>query len=76
MIDNKNNKILYPRGSKWRKWDLHVHTPGTKLNDGYKVNGAKNVWDEFCERIEQSDVDVFGIADYFSADGYKTFIEK
>ena len=22
-------------GSVWRRWDLHVHTPGTKLSDSY-----------------------------------------
>ena len=77
-----NNNIMlkhlapWPRGSEWRKWDLHVHTPKTKLYDGYKVTGNKDVWDEFYEKIEQSDVEVFGITDYFSADGYKTFIEK
>lgn len=28
----------FPRGSEWRKWDLHVHTPGTKLNNEYKFS--------------------------------------
>jgi hypothetical protein len=23
------------RGSEWRKWDLHLHTPETKLNDDF-----------------------------------------
>jgi len=67
---------LYQRGSEWRKWDLHVHTPGTKSNDGYKVNDGKDVWDEFCKKIEQSDVDVFGITDYFSVDNYRIFVKK
>jgi predicted metal-dependent phosphoesterase TrpH len=21
------NNFLFPRGSEWRKWDLHAHTP-------------------------------------------------
>mgnify|MGYP001157980179 FL=1 len=25
-INNNSNKFLYPRGSEWRKWDLHIHT--------------------------------------------------
>ena len=33
----------YPKGSEWRKWDLHVHTPYTKLNNGYGSND--DVWD-------------------------------
>ncbi len=76
-MENKlNNNLHNSRGSLWRKWDLHVHPPGTKLNDGYKIDGNKDIWDKFCKRIEQSDVAVFGITDYFSADGYKNFIKK
>jgi len=76
MAVNSQNNNLCSRGSEWRKWDLHIHSPETKLNDGYKVDGNKDIWDEFCKEIEQSDVEVFGIADYFSADGYWTFIQK
>ncbi|WP_347876636.1 TrlF family AAA-like ATPase [Mycobacterium paraffinicum] len=56
-----------PRGSEWRKWDLHLHSPGTKLGDGY---GAPPDLDRFCRMLEESDVQVFGITDYFSADGF------
>ena len=63
-------------GSVWRKWDLHIHTPNTKLNDQYVAPQGKDVWDEFCQKLEESDVQAFGITDYFSADGYFTFIEK
>lgn len=70
------------RGSEWRKWDLHVHTPGTRLNDKYKINGksiknsvedAKKIWDKFCRVIHDSDVDVIGITDYFTFDSYFKF---
>lgn len=64
----------YPKGSEWRKWDLHVHTPYTKLNNGYGSND--DVWDRFCDEIEKSDISVFGITDYFSVDNYFLFIEK
>jgi len=64
----------YPRGSEWRKWDLQLHTPYTKLNNGY--NGDSDVWDMFCAEIEKSDISVFGITDYFSLDNYFLFIEK
>jgi hypothetical protein len=58
---------LYPRGAEWRKWDLHVHAPGSKLGDGY---GAPAPWDQYCEIIETSDVAVIGVTDYFSLDAY------
>lgn len=69
------NYNKYKRGSEWRKWDLHIHTPGTKKNDQYKLNDG-DVWDLFCQRIKESDVSVFGITDYFSVDNYFIFIEK
>jgi len=34
-------KPKYPRGAEWRKWDLHVHTPNTKLDDRYVVFTAE-----------------------------------
>jgi len=69
----KNN---YNRGSIWRKWDLHLHTPYTKLNDQYVSKEGKDKWDLFCEKIESSDVSVFGITDYFSIENYFTFIKN
>lgn len=60
----------YPRGSEWRKWDLHFHAPGTKQNDQLKPTGGGDVWVEYCRRLHNSDVQAFGITDYFSADSY------
>ena len=65
----------FPRGSEWRKWDLHLHSPGTKLNDQFTMEGG-NCWGKYCQNLHDSDVQVFGIADYFSVDGYfKTITE-
>ncbi|MGN6313901.1 MAG: TrlF family AAA-like ATPase [Rhodanobacteraceae bacterium] len=59
-----------PRGSEWRKWDLHLHAPGTKLNDQFRAPVGGELWDEYCRRLHESDVQAFGITDYFSADCY------
>lgn len=32
-MDNKSS-----RGSEWRKWDLHLHSPFTWLHNNYKHN--------------------------------------
>lgn len=61
---------IWPRGSEWRMWDLHIHAPGTKLSDQYKAPDGGDIWDEYCRRLHASDVQAFGITDYFSADGY------
>ncbi len=52
-------------GSTWRRWDLHIHTPDTILNDQF------GDWDEFLAAIEgQAEVSVLGVTDYFSITNY------
>lgn len=61
------------RGSEWRKWDLHIHTPGTAKNDQY--GKSDDIWEKYIEALENSDVAVFGITDYFSIRNYKKVCE-
>jgi hypothetical protein len=65
----------YPAGSEWRKWDLHVHVPGTKLSDAYDKSDGHPDFDRFAEILEASDVSVFGITDYFSVGQTLAFIK-
>ncbi len=66
----------FKRGSEWGKWDLHVHTPETRLNNQYSTTDEQDVWDLFCKKIEESDVSVFGITDYFSIDNYLLLLKN
>ena len=62
------------RGSEWRKWDLHVHVPGTRMNDQYKrLSDGSPDWDRFIRIIGESDVEVLGITDYYSLDAFFEF---
>lgn len=56
------------RGSEWRKWDLHIHTPGTAKNDQY--GNSEEIWEQYIEALEKTDIAVFGITDYFSINNY------
>lgn len=67
----KNNK-----GSLWRRWDLHIHAPDTKLSNAFKSDAGGDVWEEYIDYLEHSNVQVFGITDYFSSDGYFNCVEK
>jgi energy-coupling factor transporter ATP-binding protein EcfA2 len=67
-------KQTWPRGSEWRKWDLHLHAPGTKLNDQFPAGEVG--WDEYCRRLHDSEVQAFGITDYFSADCYSAAVKE
>ena len=56
---------MLSRGSEWRRWDLHVHTPDTALNDGYKD------WDTYVSAISSNNVvSAIGVTDYFLFDNY------
>ena len=84
-MSNPNAGRALDKGSEWRKWDLHVHAPGTRLNDNYRIDGksvkssdevAEKVWDEYCRLIDDSDVDVIGITDYFTFKTYFKFRDE
>lgn len=68
-------KRRYPRGSEWRKWDLHLHAPDTKLGDQYTHKDGQPDFVQFCQILHDSDVAVVAIADYFSFDGYFKVLE-
>lgn len=53
----------WPKGSKWRKWDLHVHSPASHQFAGD--------WNQFIIQLGNADCDVVGINDYFSVAGFK-----
>ena len=66
----KAAEIPYPRGSEWRRWDLHVHTPYSILNNRFGTDFkayAKLVF----ERAVEMEIALIGVTDYFTIDGYK-----
>ena len=68
--------MKYPRGSEWRKWDLHIHSPLSILANKYpKLTNGEPDWDKFLNKLEELDMAVVGITDYFSIEGYKEILE-
>jgi len=68
-------ELPWLKGSEWRKWDLHVHTPASILNNGFGSD-----WDEYVKTLFktliQKEIAVVGITDYFTIDGYKKIKEE
>lgn len=58
-----------PRGSIWRRWDPHIHAPGTALNNQF---GA-GAWESYLTAVEQSEprIEALGVTDYYSIDDYE-----
>ena len=65
----------YKSGSKWRRWDLHLHTPETLKEDQYSGTTPEEKWENFCNDINSSDaeVSVVGVTDYLLIDNFKKF---
>lgn len=66
----------YPRGSEWRLWDLHIHTPasfhweGQKFNSDLSSTENKRLLDEMICALNEAEPAVFAIMDYWTFDGW------
>ena len=66
----------WTRGSEWRRWDLHVHTP-----EGILVLLFNELtWDQYVTAIEsaaaEAVISVIGVTDYMTLDGYEKLLSE
>lgn len=70
------------KGSQWRKWDLHIHTPES-FQQEFRFDSDKesehydgDIWEKFVTELEQlQDFAVIGITDYFCIEGYRKILD-
>ena len=57
------------RGATWRRWEPHIHTPGTAMNDGY---GSTSL-DTYLAALESATprIEALGITDYLLVRRYE-----
>lgn len=68
------------RGSVWRQWDLHIHTPASFHWEGRKFEGNissselspknRELIDQMIEALNTAEPAVFAIMDYWTFDGW------
>ncbi|MCK4308235.1 hypothetical protein KAW50_08430 [candidate division WOR-3 bacterium] len=66
----------FSRGSEWRKWDLHVHTPKSIIQN---YGGDTQVaWDNFIIKLASlpPEIKVIGVTDYLFCDGYEHLLAR
>jgi energy-coupling factor transporter ATP-binding protein EcfA2 len=56
-------------GSSWKRWDPHIHAPGTLLNDQF--DGDWNLYLSTLESVVPP-IQALGITDYFSIESYRS----
>ncbi|HLT86421.1 MAG TPA: hypothetical protein VKZ57_02455 [Sphingobacterium sp.] len=57
-------------GSKWRKWNFHVHTKGTNKNDQFSSATMDDFFHTFFKKAYEQQISAIGITDYFSIERY------
>lgn len=55
--------MIINRGSEWRKWDLHLHSPYTIIKGSGSYQGVTE--DDFIKKILQEKISVVGLTNYF-----------
>jgi hypothetical protein len=66
----------YSRGSEWRQWDLHVHTPasfhwdGQRLDPDINCDGNRRLIDEMIAAMNAAEPEVFALMDYWTFGGW------
>ncbi|SDF36713.1 hypothetical protein PUH89_15030 [Rhodobacter capsulatus] len=66
----------YPRGSEWRQWDLHVHSPASFFWSGQRfTNGGDGlhdtaIIDSMIEALNAAEPAAFALMDYWTFDGW------
>lgn len=65
---------ILSRGSEWRIWDLHIHTPNSICQ---KYGNTPENWEKFISALENlpKEVKVIGITDYYFIDGYEKVMQ-
>ncbi|ELX09848.1 hypothetical protein Jab_2c19310 [Janthinobacterium sp. HH01] len=61
---------MISRGSQWRRWEPHIHAPGTLLNDQF---GGDAPWGDYLSKIEtlSPQIEALAVTDYYVTDTYE-----
>ncbi len=55
------------RGSEFRKWDLHIHSPYTVLNNQFsKLEDGRPDIESFIRKIKKNNISAIGLTNYFN----------
>ncbi len=58
------------RGSEWRRWEPHIHAPGTTMNDQFT---GPTAWEDYLGALEKATptIEAIAVTDYYVTDTYE-----
>ena len=61
---------MLSRGSEWRRWEPHIHAPGTVMNNQFS---GPNAWGNYLTALERATpvIEAIAVTDYYVTDTYE-----
>lgn len=61
---------MLSRGSEWRRWEPHIHAPGTVMNNQFS---GQNAWSDYLTALERATpaIEAIAVTDYYVTDTYE-----
>lgn len=68
----QNSTLHLSSGSRWLRWEPHVHAPGTLFNDQFKDD-----WDGYLKALENAapKISAIAVTDYYLLNTYRQVLE-
>lgn len=61
---------MLSRGSEWRRWEPHIHAPGTVMNNQFS---GPTMWSDYLTALEKAApiIEAIAVTDYYVTDTYE-----
>ena len=65
---------MFGRGSRWHRWEPHIHAPGTLMNDQFT---GPTAWEDYLSALEAATptIEAITVTDYHVTDTYERVLE-
>lgn len=65
---------MISRGSEWRRWEPHIHAPGTVMNNQFT---GPTAWEDYLSALERATplIEAIAVTDYYVTDNYERVLQ-
>ncbi|OCJ70594.1 phosphotransferase [Agrobacterium tumefaciens] len=65
---------MLSRGSQWRRWEPHIHAPGTVMNNQFT---GPTAWEDYLTALEGATpaIEAIAVTDYYVTDTYEEVLQ-
>ncbi len=65
---------MLSRGSEWRRWEPHIHAPGTVMNNQFR---GQTAWNDYLSALEDATptIEAIAVTDYYLTETYERVLE-